>query len=94
MQQNQLVPTGQRVAAPHSGRPDDFLGTADTHFTSPSPSSTQFPVSATKDSRDEKIGQLGLTPPIPTITHVFPDRLPGVNKSSLGHFTYSVRLDL
>lgn len=37
---------------------------------------------------DDTIGLLGLTPPIPTIAHVLPDRLLGVNKSSLGHFTY------
>lgn len=42
---------------------------------------------STKDSQDDTIGLLGLTPPLPTITHAFPDRLLGVNKSTLGHFT-------
>lgn len=80
MQQNQLVPAGHRVAVPDSGHPDEFLGTADTFYKFV-PLKHKFPVRATKDSGEETIGGLGLTPPIPTITHVFPDRLLGINKS-------------
>lgn len=65
-----------------------FLGeqlTHISHFTSPVPSSTTFPVRATKGCRDNAIGPQGLTPPIPAITHLFPDRPLGVNRSSSGH---------
>lgn len=85
MRENQLVLTGQRVATTDSGRPHDFWGTADTHFTCSAPSSTKFPVRATKDGRDNAIGLQGLTPPIPNITHLFPDRPLRVNGSSSGH---------
>lgn len=61
-----------------SGR---FLGNSWHTFYKFVPFKHKFPVRATKDSREETIGGLGLTPPIETITHVFPERLLGIDKS-------------